>query len=1204
MIPCWCFGQTVTIQSNREVCLNELISFRSSVSGGTVASSSWTFGDGASSTQNTTSHIYTTTGSKKVSVVVTFTDGSTATADQDVMVHDLPTADFTLQGSNYCIFQQDICLIDNSTMGSTTSGYQTRTILWGEGSPDQDNTPTVGETICFTQYPKVSPPTYTIITEVVNDKGCEDLWEQEISILTDYVSSFSYEGRRSGCDEQIVCFTNDSNSAMSDVVEYEWDYGDGTASSTVWGGQCHTYTASGNYIVTLRVKLANGCESIISKVIRVVIQDFDAPINVKDTVKCFPQSFNLSLGEAVPGANYAWELFTDDTIFVKTSGFSLVQNIQPSGPGNFLVRLKISRGGCSRFSRWVNLKSEGVDASFIPLNGNQCELRDTVYFYNTSRKHPEADPSFTWDFGDELAPSCIGIPLNCNLDTSYHTQHFYRDTGCYIPSLVAVDRTSGCRSAVEGVVSFVSIDSVVFLAELERPCVGVKDEYAVLFSYDRCNLKVSVCRDSLKDSKDWVQFDQPHYYPTVADSAGRVTVGFAITFGDKRVFRSPNPSDYYIDLNRECTDTIWKNHWFTLYPEPKWDFTFQQDSSCLPVGVSAAYVGDEQNKLSFLRYRWETGMPLTTLDLAIDPLDTIRYIYTDNGVKNARFILEDTNKCYVSNPREFVLGYYNEIFTDTSVCLGQSITLIDSILYYNSAVSWWRDTSNVESIRWDLADGNGFSTIGPLPSITYTDRGEYLVRMATRDKNGCTDTAFITVNIGGVIAAIQEPDPEYLCDQIIQFFDSSYFEVNAQQDKIKEYYWDFGDFSTPSYLQDPFHYYSSNGFFTLTHAVTAESGCTDTTSVQIFLRGPEPYFDIVSDTMGCVPFTATFSSISKNISSLLWRMGDDQGSTVFSLSDTIFEFTYTKPGIYYISVEGSDSFFNADANNTYTCSSIFPDTSLPEKTVRRIVVLPIPEAAISLDDPLCVGKVASMESLSDTAYTFFQWQINGEEVGNEPSVGFTFTEPGTYEVKLIPTYDVDSTYQRACYDTAAEMVNVSYVKAAFGYENVGLCNEFNFTDSSINAETYNWDFGNTRNASTNQSEEVNPSHYYGRFAGEYHVCLKVAEPLGCIDSICKPILVEYTREFEPYNVFTPNGDGINDEFLFTADNLNFYDLRIYNRWGELLFETRDHTIGWDGSSDGINAPETTYFYVLKYSFNCNATLYEGEGTVELIRSEE
>jgi gliding motility-associated-like protein len=81
------------------------------------------------------------------------------------------------------------------------------------------------------------------------------------------------------------------------------------------------------------------------------------------------------------------------------------------------------------------------------------------------------------------------------------------------------------------------------------------------------------------------------------------------------------------------------------------------------------------------------------------------------------------------------------------------------------------------------------------------------------------------------------------------------------------------------------------------------------------------------------------------------------------------------------------------------------------------------------------------------------------------------------------------------------------------------------------------------------------------------------------------------------NCFTPNGDGVNETFKAVSQNLSSYQIYIFNRWGQLLFESSDPEIGWDGKVNGTNCPVGTYFFLIKYTTDCSYGL-DREGVMK------
>ena len=134
----------------------------------------------------------------------------------------------------------------------------------------------------------------------------------------------------------------------------------------------------------------------------------------------------------------------------------------------------------------------------------------------------------------------------------------------------------------------------------------------------------------------------------------------------------------------------------------------------------------------------------------------------------------------------------------------------------------------------------------------------------------------------------------------------------------------------------------------------------------------------------------------------------------------------------------------------------------------------------------------------------------------------------------------------------------------------------NFTNGSTGATSYLWHFG-TGDTST----AVNPTYIYTPL-GNFTVCLMASNATGCKDSVCSTIDIYINSTFVIPNVFTPNGDNINDVFAVQNKGLKTMDAEIYNRWGEKMFEWHTTNGGWDGrTTSGVLAPEGTYYFIIK-----------------------
>ncbi|HLG03533.1 MAG TPA: gliding motility-associated C-terminal domain-containing protein, partial [Bacteroidia bacterium] len=152
-----------------------------------------------------------------------------------------------------------------------------------------------------------------------------------------------------------------------------------------------------------------------------------------------------------------------------------------------------------------------------------------------------------------------------------------------------------------------------------------------------------------------------------------------------------------------------------------------------------------------------------------------------------------------------------------------------------------------------------------------------------------------------------------------------------------------------------------------------------------------------------------------------------------------------------------------------------------------------------------------------------------------------------------------------------------------------------FLDSSALATSWSWDFGDGQT-----STDQNPYHEYP-VAGTYTVTLLVTSADGCLDTM-QSIITVTEGVFIP-NVFSPNGDGVNDAFVVPGNGLLVYKLEIFDRWGVKIFESEADEIRWDGrSTSGVACADGTYYYVLRAE--SETTSYSAAGFLTLVGSQK
>ena len=155
-------------------------------------------------------------------------------------------------------------------------------------------------------------------------------------------------------------------------------------------------------------------------------------------------------------------------------------------------------------------------------------------------------------------------------------------------------------------------------------------------------------------------------------------------------------------------------------------------------------------------------------------------------------------------------------------------------------------------------------------------------------------------------------------------------------------------------------------------------------------------------------------------------------------------------------------------------------------------------------------------------------------------------------------------------------------------------------NNSSNAYSYFWNFGD----GTSNDSIFSPEHTFPENAGTYLVSLEVSNELGCLDSTSQIIVIEHDPVVFIPNAFTPDGDGLNNEFMAVfPENMKLanYEMYIYDRWGELVFYSQDPKQGWDASLAGFDAPDGVYSYLVKYKELGYVNKFQVTGSVVVIR---
>jgi gliding motility-associated-like protein len=240
-------------------------------------------------------------------------------------------------------------------------------------------------------------------------------------------------------------------------------------------------------------------------------------------------------------------------------------------------------------------------------------------------------------------------------------------------------------------------------------------------------------------------------------------------------------------------------------------------------------------------------------------------------------------------------------------------------------------------------------------------------------------------------------------------------------------------------------------------------------------------------------------------------------------------------------------------------------------------ILPMPEAAIlSSVREGCPDFTVSFLDASSNGIQWV-WNFGDGQISNQQNPTHTYSQPGEYQVTLT-TANIggckaasNPVIIRVADPGQAEFTANPELPAMVSLPNTAI----QFLDQSLRPMTWRWEFGDGR-----ESAEQNPVHAYNQ-PGEYMITLTTTTPEGCQTSVTHGPVVVYTPDLFIPNVFTPNADGVNDGFLVQYTGSQPFQINIYDRWGVMLFTSKNKTEAWDGTTGkGEAVAEGTYYYTV------------------------
>jgi len=566
--------------------------------------------------------------------------------------------------------------------------------------------------------------------------------------------------------------------------------------------------------------------------------------------------------------------------------------------------------------------------------------------------------------------------------------------------------------------------------------------------------------------------------------------------------------------------------------------------------------------------------------IVICPPMVVNFTNTSTGASTYYWDMGDGTSSIITNPSDLYItpGVYIVKLTSTNMYGCSATDSAKLIIYgYSGALTYAPLTgcaplnvhfkasiSNVPSIIWDFSDG----TTSPPSKLdtadhVYTLPGAYVPKLILSDGTGCQNSSIglDTIKVDAVIPDFgNAPDP--ICvNGLMNFIDKSksYFST------ITAWSWVLSD-GTTSNVSAPSFTYTVAGTFPVSLIATDGWGCTDSITKNVTVIPPQE-IKACADTVICVSDFATLY-VSGGVS-----------------------YSWSPSTTLDCSTCGTGVKANPSSATTYTVTGVDRNGCTNSDTV-LVSLKTKTEAHPTGDTEICSGMVVRLHDSGGTSYTW----IPGTSL-NDPNAAEPFANPTT-----TTRYRVIAYLGSCIPDTGAVWVKVHplpTVDAGPDQKLVeGSIAQLQATGNLI--EKYSWDADPTLSC----TECAEPS---ASMSVTTTYAVHVASDFGCTasDTVTIHIYCDQSQIFVP-NTFTPNGDGQNDVFYPRGVGVKIVkSFRIYNRWGELLFERsnihlNDASQAWDGAYHGNAARPDVYVYILE-SFCETGEPINIKGDVTVIR---
>lgn len=1188
-----------------------------------VVSWLWDFGDGSTSTAQNPNHTFVQPGTYTVTLTTTDNNGCSSSFSRDITSLTLPVANFMTPDTLGCS-PIDITFTDLSTGNYPITGWQWS---FGDGGSSTQQNPT---------HTYTNDGNYSVGLIATDINGCKDtLVKQDYIRLTNPQADFSYD-QPNGCPGLLVTF-EDESVADTTLVSWFWNFGDG--STSIVQNPTHVYAGPGTYTVSLTITNAIGCSKTRTVVNAIYVSVPPvAAFNLSDTLGCTPLTivtFDQTQSVSAPVVDWLWKFGNGDTSNLQEPVYTY------QTPGTYQVTMIVQDGlGCVDSASRTVVSAARPVANFSSPDTVGCAPQDVQFSDLSSGTFQIVQ--WAWNFGDGTTSSLR------------NPSHTYQQDGNYTVTLVVTDINGCTDTMVMADYIRLSHPEADFISDITDGCIdsevqftsttiadttltgwawdfgdgGISVQQHPSHTYTQSGMyDVSLIVTNILGCKDTVEYqNQVEIYesPTVAISASDTSgcVPFQVDFEDfstspygingwqwlidkSPVAVSQNMSFFFTNVgvyevtlvitdNNGCTDSV--TQMIYVRPQPVANFGASDTIGCAPETITF----NDLTVHTPTSWLWDFGDGQTSNQQ--NPVHT----YQNDGIYSVRLYVEDQYGCSdeIEKINYIVLDHPQASFTvDYDPGCPPLETTFHAIGGGLKGIATW---------HWDFGDGSATSTITDSVMHEYTQPGTYSVTLRAVDSMGCEVTVI-------------EPDMVTVTDNIIPGLISIY-NVSVVSDNQVEVR--FG-----RHADNDFMYYT----------IYREQPGVGYVPIQTL--------DYINDTI-FIDNTVNATQSSYCYKVTVTNQCNTESALNSSRSHCTIEALATPvPGEIVVTWNRYQG-WNVNQYEVYRVNSY----NKIDVTFLGVV----PGNLTRYEDPVedcfsnfayrirAIGQTPEQESWSDTTLAVGSNGTAGQAasvvratvVNNEATLvewkpidmpgaaivyveksfqGQPFTIVATVEPGVLSYLDQDVDVQRESYTyrVSAQDSCGSYTPESNIGKTIVLEARTEVGTNVLNWTEYQeWRFGvdayriEILNDTTGQWETVdivqgNIFEYRDTKTtlDQPKYCYRVvAVELGGnkAESVSNEACLSVETTFYAPNAFTPNNDGVNDLFTLSGLHVLTFNMKIYSRWGMLLYETNNIEDGWNGKYNGQDVNEGVYVFIARGT-GYNGQPYIIKGALTLIR---